>query len=78
MPRVVRTLALAILKFLHVQSEYGFLGGGGAVNARSFFPVPPTSPLSGPGLTSRRWPTSTNAQVGWKAPVPQASKCVWL
>lgn len=78
MPGVIRALSLAILKFLQVQSEHGFLGGGGGtVNTRSFT-VTPASLLSSPGFTSSRWPTSTKAQVGWKAPVPQASRCVWL
>lgn len=52
-------------------------GGEGVVNVRSFVTFP-VSPLSSPGVTSSRWPTSTKAQVGWKAPVPQASKWVWL
>lgn len=38
----------------------------------------PASSMPSSALTSSRWPTSTNAQVGWKAPVPQASKWVWL
>lgn len=78
MPWVIRTFSLAILKFPQVQLEHGFLVGRGVVNARSSFITLPASPLPSPGLTSSRWPTSTNAQVGWKAPVPQASKWVWL
>lgn len=39
------------------------------------FPVPCGAR---PSLTSPRCPTATRAQVGWKAPVPQASRWVRL
>lgn len=77
MPWVIRTLSLAVLKFPQVQLEHGFLGAGELLMAGPSVTLP-ASPQSSPGLTSSRWPTSTNAQVGWKAPVPQASKWVWL
>lgn len=77
MPGVIWTPALAILLPSAVQPELGVLGGRGAVPARRSLPTAPPS-LPGCDLTSSRWPTSTKAQVGWKAPVPQASRWVWL
>ena len=76
MPGVIRTLALAILQPPRVQPEHGLLGGSRELLVQALPPSLPSLPPS--GLTSSRWPTSTNAQTGWKAPVPQASRWVWL
>ena len=80
MPGVIRTLAFAILQPSRVQPEHGLLGGSRELLVQALPPsllsLPPS--LTSSSLTSSRWPTSTNAQIGWKAPVPQASKWVWL
>lgn len=80
MPGVIRTLALAILQPPRVQPEHGLLGGSRELLVQAPPPSLPSLPpsLTSSGLTSSRWPTSTNAQTGWKAPVPQASRWVWL